>query len=52
MVHQDAHGLIKLAMLIWLANLFAMPTKVPTYLPTYIPSTYLCLTYILTHLPS
>jgi len=44
MVHHDAHGLVKLtiytewwclvklATLIWLANLLAMPTKVPTYL--------------------
>jgi hypothetical protein len=36
MVHQNAHGLIKLAILIWLANLFVMPIKVPTYLPKYI----------------
>jgi hypothetical protein len=34
MVHQDAHGLIKLAILIWLANLLVMPPKVPTYLLT------------------
>jgi hypothetical protein len=32
MVHQNAHDLIKLAVLIWLANLFAMSIKLPTYI--------------------
>jgi len=31
MVHQNAHGLVKLAILIWLANLLTMPTKLLTY---------------------
>jgi len=45
MVHQNAHGLVKLAILIWLINLFAMPTRLPTYLPIiYLPMSYL-LTY-------
>jgi hypothetical protein len=44
MVYQDAHGLVKLAILISLANLFAMPNKLSGYL-TY---TYLCLTYLFT----
>ncbi len=44
MVYQNAHGLVKLAILIWLGNLFAMPTK----LPTYLAYTYLCFTYLLT----
>jgi hypothetical protein len=34
MIHQDAHGLIKLAILIWLASLLVMPIKLPTYLLT------------------
>jgi hypothetical protein len=50
MVHQDAHGLVKLAILIWVTSLLVMPTKLPTYL-LYLPSTYLCPTYILIYLP-
>jgi hypothetical protein len=43
--------IIKSAILIWLVNLLAMPTKLPTYLltehiPTYLPTLYLP-TYIL-----
>jgi hypothetical protein len=34
MIHQNAHGLIKLAILIWLASLLAMPTKLLTYVFT------------------
>jgi len=40
MVHQDAHGLIKLAILIWLVNLHVMPSRLPPYLLTYHPPTY------------
>jgi hypothetical protein len=46
MVHQDAHGLIKLVILIWLVNLHVMPSRLPPYLLTYLPSTYLLSTYI------
>ncbi len=42
-VHQDAHGLVKLVILIWLISLFVMPTK----LPTYLPNICLCPTYVL-----
>jgi hypothetical protein len=48
MVHQDAHGLIKLIILIWLVNLHAMLTRLPTYLLTYHPPTY----YLPTCLPN
>jgi len=34
MVHQDAHGLVKSAILIWVVNLLVMPTRLPTYLLT------------------
>jgi hypothetical protein len=53
MVHQDGHGLVKLAILIWLTDLLIMPTKQPTYLltylylPIYLPSIYLCHIYLL-----
>jgi hypothetical protein len=78
MVHQDAHGLvkltsyikhewsclIKLAILIWLTNLLAMPTEIPTYLfniylftnlnifylRTYLATIYLLMSYLVTYL--
>jgi hypothetical protein len=64
--HIEWPYLVKLAILIWLINLFAMPTKLPTYLPitylllylnmSYLPTyqfTYLPSTYLLTyHLPT
>jgi hypothetical protein len=34
MIHQNANGLIKLAILIWLASLLGMFIKLPTYLLT------------------
>jgi len=36
MIHQNAHGLIKLAILIWLTNLLVKFIKLPTYLFTYL----------------
>jgi hypothetical protein len=32
MVHQDAHGQVKLAILIWSSSLLIMPTKLFTYI--------------------
>jgi hypothetical protein len=46
MVHKDAHGLIKLAILIWLINLHVMPTRLLTYIFTYHPLTYYLPTYL------
>jgi hypothetical protein len=46
MVHQDAHGLIKLAILIWLVNLHVMLTRLLTYLFTYHSPTYYLSTYL------
>jgi len=64
-VHIKWPYLVKLAILIWLNNLLAMPIKLPIYLPiTYLPiylnmsylPTYLLIvylpTYLLTHIPS
>jgi hypothetical protein len=51
MVHQDAHGLIKLTILIWVTSLLVMLIKLPTYLcPTYLPTLNLLMSYLPSYL--
>jgi len=59
--HIEWPYLVKLAILIWLINLLAMPIKLlanllkyvlPTYLPTYLLTIYLPIIYLPIYLPS